>query len=228
MDKISFVIPCFNNEENIDDLFNELLENEKQFSGVQFEYIMIDDAAEDKTFEVLNKWQKKISEKLQLIKLQKNIGSHKAVFKGLSSASGNCVVVMASDLQDPPQLTKQMFEEWKKGNKLVVAVKENMNPSISSNIFHFLMRILFVKRAPQHAFDYVLFDKSLLLDLLKPSVKNCNLFYRLIEIQPQFSEIHYIKQQRIKGKSGWTFSKKFYFFIENIFMYSVSKLGIVN
>lgn len=219
MDKISFVIPCYNNEENIDDLFIALLENEKQFTNVDFEYVMVDDASADNTFEVLNKWKEKLEGKIVLIKIQKNIGSHKAVFKGLNSVSGQCVVVLSADLQDPPELSKPMFDEWKKGHKLVLAIKDN-TPDFFSKIFHTVMKYFFVKTAPEGAFDYVLFDQSLISGLQKKSVKNCNLFYRLVELHHQFSYIYYTKQPRKKGKSGWTFSKKLFFFIENIFSYS--------
>jgi len=133
---------------------------------------------------------------------------------------------MAADLQDPPELSKPMFEYWKKGNKLVIAVKEDHNLSFFSNIFHFIMQSIFVRNAPKGAFDYALFDKSLLQDLLKTTVKNCNFFYRLVELKSEFTTINYQKSQRQKGKSGWTFSKKIYFFTENIISYSISKLGI--
>ena len=69
MTKISFVIPCFNNEENIDDLFTALIENEKQFSDVDFEYVMVDDASKDKTFDALKKWQIKYIDKVKLKQL---------------------------------------------------------------------------------------------------------------------------------------------------------------
>lgn len=226
MDRISFVIPCFNNEENIDDLFIALLENEKLFSNIEFEYVLVDDASEDKTYEVLKNWQKQHSDKIKLLQQTKNIGSHKAAFKGLNLITGDCVIVMAADLQDPPALSYQMFQEWRNGNKLVLAIKNNPLP-LFSKLFHNLMRTLFVRKAPKGSFDYVLFDKSLLLILLKPSIKNCNLFYRLIDIQSDFSIISYSKQERRKGKSGWTFSKKISFFSENTIWYTLSKFGII-
>lgn len=224
--KISFIIPCFNNEENIDDLFVALFENEKQFSDTEFEYVMIDDESQDKTFDVLSNWKKKEQEKIILVKLKKNIGSHKAIFKGLSLATGDCIVVMAADLQDPPELSKAMFRQWKKGDKLVLGLKDN-TPPFSSKLFHGIMKSFFVESAPDGAFDYALFDKSLIGELQKKSVKNCNLFYRLVDIQPQYTTIRYAKQKRKKGKSGWTFSKKLLFFIENIFAYSLTKTGIL-
>jgi dolichol-phosphate mannosyltransferase len=226
MVRISFVIPCFNNEENIDDLFHALFENEKQFSDVDFEYVLIEDSSEDSTFEVLEKWQKKNFDKIKLLQLTKNIGSHKAVFKGLNSVTGDCVIVMAADLQDPPELSYQLFQEWKNGNKLVLAIKNNPLP-LFSKLFHNLMRALFVNKAPKGAFDYVLFDRSFLPNLQKPSIKNCNLFYRLVDLEPKFSILYYTKKQRKKGKSGWSFSKKFIFFTENITAYLFSKLGII-
>ena len=226
MYKISFVIPCFNNEDNIDDLFNALLKNEKLFSNVDFEYVLVDDASEDNTFEILKNWQRKYSEKIKLLQLIKNIGSHKAVFKALNLVTGDCVIIMAADLQDPPQLSYNMFQEWKNGNKLVLAVKNNPLP-LFSILFHNLMRTLFVKKAPKSSFDYVLFDKSILHELQKPSIKNCNIFYRLVDLKYKFSELVYTKENREKGKSGWTFSKKMFFFLENIAAYSLNKSGII-
>lgn len=228
MNKISFVIPCFNNEENIDDLFNALFENEQKFKNVEFEYILIDDASKDKTVEVISRWQQRFPEKIKVKTLERNKGSHKAVFVGLSSVTGTCIIIMAADLQDPPELSIQMYKEREKGNKLVIAVKGNTNLPFSSRIFHFIMRSIFVKNAPEGAFDYALFDRSLLTTLLKPSVKNCNIFYRLAEIQPEYSIIYYQKRQREKGRSGWTLLKKISFFIENILMYLLSKLGLLH
>ncbi len=225
MTKISFVIPCFNNEENIDDLFTSLIENEKQFSDVDFEYVMVDDASKDKTFDALKKWQIKYIDKVKLKQLTKNIGSHKAVFKGLNSVTGDCVIVMAADLQDPPELSYKMFQEWQSGNKLVLAIKNNPLPAFSK-LFHNIMRTLFVKQAPKGAFDYVLFDRSLLLELQMLSIINCNIFYRLVDLHPEFSILSYTKEKRQKGKSGWTSSKKIFFFLENIAAYSLNKSGI--
>lgn len=224
MVKISFVIPCFSNEENIDDLFAALFENEKQFPNTDFEYILIDDASKDKTFEALKNWQKKHFDKIKLLQLTKNIGSHKAVFKGLHLVTGNCIVIMAADLQDPPELSYEMFLKWKNGSKLVLAIKNNAQP-LFSKLFHKTMRRLSVNKAPHGAFDYALFDKSLLPDLQTFSIKNCNVFYRLIDLHPKFSSIHYAKQKRQKGKSGWTFLKKIFFFAENIVSYSIAKIG---
>jgi dolichol-phosphate mannosyltransferase len=226
MDRISFVIPCFNNEENIDDLFYALFKNEKQFSSVNFEYVLIDDASEDMTFEVLKNWQKKYSDKIKLLQLTKNIGSHKAVLKGLKLATGDCIIVMAADLQDPPELSYKLFQEWKNGNKLVLAIKNNPLP-LFSKLFHNLMRTLFVKKAPKGSFDYALFDKSIVRTLQEKSIKNCNLFYRLVELHPVFSTVLYSKRIRQKGKSGWSFQKKIFFLLENILFYSISKLGLV-
>lgn len=226
MDRISFVIPCFNNAENIDDLIKALFENEKQFSNVEFEYILIDDASEDKTFEVLTNWQNKFSDKIKLLQLRKNIGSHKAVFKGLNMTKGDCIIVLAADLQDPPELSNEMYQEWKNGSKLVLAIKNNPLPAFSK-IFHNIMRTLFVKQAPKGAFDYVLFDKSLVTTLQNKTVKNCNIFYRLVDLHPKFSILSYTKEKRLKGKSGWTSSKKIYFFLENIAAYSLNKTGIL-
>lgn len=219
MTKISFVIPCYNNEPNIDGLFDALTANEKNFSDVSFEYVMVDDCSTDKTVEVLRRQEKQIPEKIKILQLYNNIGSHKAIFKGLQAVSGDCIIVMAADLQDPPELSKQLFEKWEKGNKLVLAIKTNPLP-FTSRLFHFIMKS-FVNNAPSRSFDYILFDKSIIKALLKPSKRNCNFFYRLVDINPDYSEINYLKRTRLNGKSGWTFRKKLLFFIENLLGYAI-------
>src|SRR3569832_749735 len=105
MDKISIIIPCYHNEENLPFTIPTLLENEKLFStGVVFEYVMVDDGSKDGTLEALNKFRELHPFKVTVVKLSGNFGSYNAILAGMEYATGNCNVVITADLQDPPEL----------------------------------------------------------------------------------------------------------------------------
>ena len=126
MPKISIIIPCYFNGENIPLTSKELIENEKNFdSDMEFEYVMVDDGSKDNTYEELIKFKASNPGKVTLVKLAGNVGSYNAILAGMHHATGDCNVILAADLQDPPELIPKMVEYWKKGIKFVVANREN-------------------------------------------------------------------------------------------------------
>ena len=126
MTKLSVIIPCYFNGENLPVTTKELIENEKLFDkDVEFEYVMVDDGSKDNTFEELTKFKEKYPEKVKVIKLAGNVGSYNAILAGMNYATGDCNVMLAADLQDPPELIPQMFEYWKKGVKFVIANRKD-------------------------------------------------------------------------------------------------------
>ena len=122
MTKISIIVPCYFNGKNIPITVNRLIKNEALFeSGVEFQYVFVDDGSKDNTFKELENFYQKNPAKVRVIKLTRNFGSHQAVLAGLKFADGHCHVVLSADLQDPPELIPRMYDYWKKGAKLVVA-----------------------------------------------------------------------------------------------------------
>lgn len=233
MPKISIIVPCYFNEHNIPVTFPVLLENEKNFpSDVAFEYIFVDDGSKDGTFQALMKIYEEYSHKVKVIKLSRNFGANNASYCGICNSTGDCCVVLAADLQDPPELIPQMYQHWLKGYKLVLAQKANREDSfltkLFSNTYHNLIRNYVLNNAPKGGFDLWLFDKQLREELIKMNEKNFYLPYLFIWMGYEYVSIPYTRRKREIGKSGWTLSKKIKSFIDSFVSFTYLPLRLIS
>jgi polyisoprenyl-phosphate glycosyltransferase len=238
MPKLSVIIPCYFNGENLPVTTNELIENERLFDkDVEFEYIMVDDGSKDNTFDELIKFKNKYPEKVKVIKLAGNVGSYNAILAGMNYATGDCNVMLAADLQDPPELIPQMYEYWKKGVKFVIANRKDRDESWSqklfSNTYHNLIKKYALKNIPSGGFDLVLFDKQLRDQVVEINEKNTNTIYLLAWLDYDFVNIPYIRKKRDLGVSRWTLQKKIKLFIDSFVSFSfvpiraISSIGLI-
>jgi glycosyltransferase involved in cell wall biosynthesis len=119
---ISLVLPTFNEEDNIDTLYNRIKSVLSSLSTYKFEIIFIDNASTDNT---LNKIKAiaSIDGSVKIIANTRNFGHIRSPYYGILQSSGDATIYMASDLQDPPELIPSFIEEWSKGYKVVMAVK---------------------------------------------------------------------------------------------------------
>lgn len=233
MPKISIIVPCYFNEHNIPVTFPVLLENEKNFpSDVAFEYIFVDDGSKDGTFQALMKVYEEYSHKVKVIKLSRNFGANNASYCGICNSTGDCCVVLAADLQDPPELIAQMYQHWFKGYKLVLAQKANREDSfltkLFSNTYHNLIRNYVLNNAPKGGFDLWLFDKQLREELIKMNEKNFYLPYLFIWMGYEYVSIPYTRRKREIGRSGWTLSKKIKSFIDSFVSFTYLPLRLIS
>ncbi len=112
MDKISIIIPCYNEEKSLPLFYEELNKNMNQFENVDFELIFVNDGSTDGTLTYLKNLA---NEDLHVnyISFSRNFGKESAIFAGLEHASGDLVTLMDADLQDPPSLLLEMYESVK-------------------------------------------------------------------------------------------------------------------
>ena len=238
MAKLSIIIPCYFNEKNIPVTAKELIENEKLFPAeLTFEYILVDDGSGDGTLKEILAYKKDYPEKVIAIKLAGNVGSYNAVVAGMEHATGDCTVVIAADLQDPPELMVKMYEYWKQGFKLVIGNRQDRQESASqkflSNTFHWIMKKIALKNIPDGGFDYVLFDKQIREKLLTMMEHNSNVFYLMTWMGYNYVNIPYNRKKREIGDSKWTIQKKIKLLIDSILSFSffpiraISVIGII-
>ncbi len=233
MSRLSIIIPCYFNEENIPLLTKRLIENEKLFDkDVNFEYIMIDDGFKDLTLNKLIEFKNKYNNKVKVIKFSGNFGSYNAILAGLNFATGDCCSILTADLQDPPELLPKMYEYWKKGIKLVVANRENREDplfnKLFSSLYHFLMKKFALPNIPSGGFDLVLFDKQLRDEIIRIDEKNTNQIYLLSWLRYDYVNIPYTRKKREVGKSRWTFSKKIKLFIDSFVAFSFFPIRVIS
>lgn len=232
MPKLSIIIPCYFNEQNIPVTVKELISTEQLFpKDVTFEYIMVDDGSKDKTFEALTIFKTQFPEKVKIIKLSGNFGSYNAIQAGMSYATGDCNVVITADLQDPPELIPKMYEFWLKGFKLVLANREYREDpwasKVFASLFHKLIKRYALPNIPDGGFDFCLFDKQLRNDVLALQEKNTNSLYLLVWLKYEYACIPYKRRERKIGKSRWTINKKIQLFIDSFVSFSYTPIRFI-
>lgn len=233
MAKISIIIPCYFNEANIPVTSKVLFENESSFPPqTEFEYVFVDDGSKDSTLAELIIVKQTVPDKVKVIKLASNVGSFNAILAGLHHATGDCNVILAADLQDPPELISQMFEYWIKGIKLVIANRQDREESFSqklfSNTYHYLIKKLALKNVPPGGFDLVLFDKQLKEQVVQMNEKNTNILYLLAWLGYDYVNIPYVRRKRDIGVSRWTLSKKIKMFIDSFVSFSFFPVRVIS
>jgi dolichol-phosphate mannosyltransferase len=233
MPKLSIIIPCYFNGENIPITKQRLVENESLFeTDVTFEYVMVDDGSKDNTVEELINFKNEHPGKVKIIKLAGNVGSYNAILAGMNYATGDCCVVIAADLQDPPELMVKMYAHWKNGIKLVVGNRadraESFFQKAFSNTYHKLIQKFALKNIPNGGFDYVFFDKKLKDEVVKINEKNTNTLYLLAWLNYDMVCIPYSRTKRDIGKSRWTLKKKIKLFIDSFISFSYAPLKFIS
>jgi dolichol-phosphate mannosyltransferase len=232
MPKISVIVPCYFNELNIPYTTAELINNEKKFpAATSFEYVMVDDGSKDGTLDALKSFKQKYPDKVTIVKLSGNFGSYNAIQAGMKYAQGDCNVVIAADLQDPPELMVKMYEYWQKGVKLVVANRNDREDSLTSRIFaqqyQKLIRKYALPNLPKGGFDYCLFDKQLREEVIALNENNTNSLYLLMWLKYDYVSIPYTRVARKVGKSRWTLKKKIKLFIDSFVSFSYAPLRLI-
>ena len=234
MDKISIIIPCYYNEDNLPVTWQMLQANEKagEAGNVAWEYIFIDDGSGDNTYKVLLELKQQHPDKIKLIKLTRNYGSYNAIAAGLQHATGDCTVILSADLQDPPELIHAMYRYWKDGFPLVIGNRiDRKDPLLSkmlANFFHKLMRKYAVPNSPAGGFDFLLFDSKIRKKIVELDEINTNIFYLMVHLGYPYVTIPYARKQRDIGTSRWTLNKRLKLFIDSFVAFSFFPVRLIS
>ena len=236
MPKLSVIVPCYFNEDNIPVTVRELVANEVNFpSEVTFEYVFVNDGSGDDTLGALRRAQEQYG-RIRIVDLAGNVGSYNAIVAGMAYATGDCLVVITADMQDPPELMVQMYDYWRKGIKLVIGNRQNREETgLSQTLaktFHWLMKNLALRNIPDGGFDFVFFDRQVATEVLKLHERNSNVFYLMVWLGFAYVNIPYTRRKREIGKSRWTLSKKIKLLVDSLLAFSfvpiraISVLGL--
>ncbi|HBF32930.1 TPA: glycosyltransferase [Candidatus Sumerlaeota bacterium] len=152
MKKISFISPCYNEEDNIQELVERIGKVMEALPQYTYEHVLIDNASKDKTVEILRQIARD-DKHVKVIVNMRNFGHIRSPFYGMLQCTGDAIVYLASDLQDPPEMVPDFIKKWEEGYKIVLAVKDS---SAESPLF-FLVR----------KFYYHLIGKLSEIDLIK-------------------------------------------------------------
>jgi glycosyltransferase involved in cell wall biosynthesis len=230
--KLSVVVPVYYNEGSLPVLFDELCEVERRLVdlGMELELIFVDDGSGDTSFTELIKIKSR-RPATRAVKLSRNFGAVHASKTGLQFVTGDCFLVLAADLQDPPSLILDMVRRWQDGAKFVICVREARSDPAASTLFariyYRLLRAMVVPNYPDGGYDLALMDK-VMLPHMQSSGKNINpnVFAFWLGFQPEV--IPYERRKRVHGKSRWTFRKKVKFFLDTLLGFSIVPLRLIS
>ncbi|MGG3507630.1 glycosyltransferase family 2 protein [Paenibacillus lautus] len=229
--KFSIVVPIYFNELNIPYTIPRLQRLEQIIPNCDFEYVFVDDGSKDKSLQLLIEAREK-DQRIKVIKLSKNFGSMSAIQAGLKYATGDCVGIIAADLQDPPELFEKMIEYWKSGKKVVLGTRSDREESISqkifSNTYYYLLRKFALKGYPEGGFDFLLVDRQVVNEILEIREKNTNIMSLIYWLGHEREYIPYVRQERKLGKSRWTLSKKIKLFIDSFVSFSYTPIRFMS
>jgi glycosyltransferase involved in cell wall biosynthesis len=229
---LSVVVPVYFNEPSLPALFDALLGVEEGLRerGLGLELIFVDDGSRDGSLAVLRELKKR-RPATKVVKLTRNFGAVHASKMGFRFVTGDCFMILAADLQDPPELILEMADQWKRGAKFVVCVREDREDSagsvLFSRLYYRLIRLFVVRDYPREGYDVALMSRDFLPYLLDSS-KNVNtaLFAYWLGFEPV--KISYARRKRQHGKSRWTFFKRVKFFLDSILGFSIVPIRLMS
>lgn len=235
MSKLSIVVPVYYNADTLELLYEDM--RAKVLGKLEaYEIVFVDDGSGDNSWEVMNRLRDK-DEHIKCVRLSRNFGEHAALLAGLSASSGDCAVTKQADLQEDSTLILEMYESWKRGNKVVLAVrkerKENPVKVFFANLYYQLIRSMVNKNMPAGGCDCYLVDRKVIEVLERLDEKNSSLTLQVMWVGFQTDMIYFVRQDREVGKSRWTLSKKVKLVIDSVMSFSyfplrfMSGLGIV-
>jgi polyisoprenyl-phosphate glycosyltransferase len=208
---ISVVVPALNEETNIQPFYDELRLTIDELPEVDWEIIFVDDGSTDLTVaKVLA--LRDTDPRVKLLKFSRNFGSHPGVTAGLSYASGDALVIMGVDLQDPPALIKTFLEQWRQGYKIVWGVRETRDDpwtkSLLANAFYRICRAVAFPDYPKGGMDCGLFDRKVIDIFLSIGDRNGFVFANILWTGFPQAQIPYGRRARLSGEGKWPLGKR--------------------
>lgn len=216
---LSILTPAFNEAANLEHLHARLVKTMAAVGG-EWEWLVIDDHSRDETFAVVQRLAA-IDPHVRGIRLARNSGSHVAIACGLHHVRGDAAVMMASDLQDPPETLAQLLERWRAGAQVVWAVRRE-RPGDASHagfaaVYYWIMRhVVGMKEMPARGADFFLVDRRVVDAFRRVRERNTSVFALITWLGFRQEYVEYDKQPRAAGRSGWTMARKIKLVVDSV------------
>lgn len=231
MEKISIVVPCYYEEKSLPYFYKEINSVSQKMKEVEFEIIFVNDGSRDNTLNIIKEYAE-CDERVKYISFSRNFGKEAALFAGLEEATGDYIAVMDADLQDPPELLIQMYEDIINEHYDCVATRRidrTGEPPIRSffaKCFYRLINKISNADIVDGARDFRLMKRKMVDAIIQ--MREYNRFSKGIFGWVGFNTkwIDYENVERVAGETKWSFWKLFKYSIEGIIAFSTVPLLI--
>ena len=228
-EKISLVVPCYNEEESLPILYKELVRIAKEMKDEDFEFLFINDGSKDNTLKIIKDLVKQ-DERVRFVSFSRNFGKEAGIYAGLENATGDYVAIMDADMQDPPSMVKKMYQDIIEEGYDCVALysPKHKDYGIVRRFFTNLWYIIIgkISSTPQipGARDFRLMKRKMVDAIV--DMKEYNRYSKGIFSFVGFNTkwIAYEIQNRAAGTSKFNFWKLFKYALEGILAFSTTPL----
>jgi len=232
MSKLSLIIAAFNEEQSLPLLYERIIRLDWRALGMEIEIIFVDDHSRDRTLPILKGFAAQDS-RVKWLRFSRNFGSHKAFTAGLEYATGDAAVILAADLQDPPETIPLLVDKWRAGAKVVWAVRgaragESGVNKIFARLYYLLMRRYAIADLPQTGADFLLMDRVVMDALRAAPERNTSLLALVQWMGFEQAQIVYTKEARQAGVSKWTFFKRIKLAVDSFVSFSYVPIRLMS
>lgn len=230
---LSIVVPVYFNEPTLVPLHARIVE---AFEGVlkpgELEILFVDDGSGDDSYPVLAKLAADDPDRVRVVRLARNFGSHAAILAGLNFCRGTYAAMVTADLQDPPEVVARMLERARQdGTQVVLAVRDSREESALqvhlANTYYWIMRTLTDAEFPPGGFDCFLIHRQVLDAITRLNETNTSITAQILWVGFRRSSITYVRKARSAGKSRWTLRKKLRLVVDSMISFSRVPIRLV-
>ena len=230
MKKISIIIPAYNEEESIPKLYERLINIINSIANYEFEVLFVNDGSKDKTLELIKELRKK-DNRICYVNFSRNFGKEIAMLAGLDYATGEAVIFMDADLQDPPELIPELIKYWEEGYDDVYARRKSRKgetwlKKFTSKMYYKVLQSLTRVEIQIDTGDFRLLDRRCVnaLKKMRETGRNSKSMFSWIGYKKK--EVMFERDPRIAGESKWNYKKLIDLAIDGITAFTTSPLRI--
>lgn len=231
MPLVSVVIPCYNEAENLQPLYERLRGVAESAPSCEFEFLFVDDGSTDGSRTLLAQLRS-FDPRVKVVHFSRNFGSHAADLAGLSYARGDYSVIIGADLQDPPEIILEMLARMEEGHDVVFALRSDREDSRLTvwlaNLYHWLMKRYAIASWPQRGADVVMLRRAVRDILVGWKQKNTSIFGQVSWTGFRQCCVFYVKQRRQRGVSHWTTTKKIKLAVDSFVSFSFAPIRLIS
>lgn len=230
MKKISVIIPAYNEEESLPLLYDRMNKLMNSMKIYEFELLFVNDGSKDKTIEIIKELRNN-DNRISYVNFSRNFGKEIAMIAGLDYATGDCVIFMDADLQDPPELIPELVKYWEEGYDDVYAKRrsrkgETWLKKFTSKMYYKILQKLTRIEIQKDTGDFRLLDRRCVnaLKKLRESQRNTKSMFSWIGYNKK--EVLYDRDPRVAGSTKWNYIKLVDLAVDGITSFTTSPLKI--
>jgi len=230
MKKISIIIPAYNEEESLPFLYERLDKLMNEIKNYEFEVLFVNDGSKDKTIQIIKELRNKDT-RICYVDFSRNFGKEIAMLAGLDYATGDSVIFMDADLQDPPELIPELIKYWEEGYDDVYARRKSREgetwlKKFTSKMYYKVLQSLTRVPIQKDTGDFRLLDRRCVnaLRKLRESQRCSKSMFSWIGYNKK--EVLYDRDPRIAGKTKWNYRRLIDLAIDGITSFTTSPLRV--